>query len=52
MIMKKFKSIFLTAVLSLVFFACEQEVAEFNPYPSSGGSSSSGSSVVQTSVSL
>ena len=44
MIMKKFKSIFLTAVLSLVFFACEQEVAEFNPYPSSGGSSSSGSS--------
>ena len=44
MIMKKFKSIFLTAVLSLVFFACEQEVAELNPYPSSGGGSSSGSS--------
>jgi hypothetical protein len=42
--MKKFKSIFLTAVLSLVFFACEQEVAELNPYPSAGGGSSSGTS--------
>ncbi|MEL0009154.1 MAG: hypothetical protein VW741_04720 [Flammeovirgaceae bacterium] len=30
--MKKFKSIILTAALSLVFFACEQEVAEFKPY--------------------
>ncbi len=42
--MKKFKSIFLTAALSLVFFACEQEVAELNPYPSAGGGSSSGTS--------
>ena len=30
--MKKFKSIILTVALSLVFFACEQEVAEFKPY--------------------
>ena len=29
--MKKFKSIILTVALSLVFFACEQEVAEFKP---------------------
>lgn len=42
--MKKFKSIILTAFLSLVFFSCEQEIADFQPYPSSSSGSSSGKS--------
>lgn len=40
--MKKFKSIFLTVALSLVFFACEQEVTELKPNVYSPSSSTGG----------
>ena len=42
--MKKFKSIILTVALSLVFFACEQEVAEFKPYVYNPAGTPSGNS--------
>ena len=42
--MKKFKSIFLTVALSLVFFACEQEVTELKPNVYSPAGTPSGNS--------
>ena len=52
--MKKFKSIILTVALSLVFFACEQEVTELKPNPyspsSPTGQSGSGTTVLYWTV--
>ena len=42
--MIKFKSIFLTLVLTVSFFACEQEQTEFKALPAPDMSSSSGES--------
>ena len=42
--MKKFKSIILTVALSLVFFACEQEVTELKPNVYSPAGTPSGNS--------
>ena len=52
--MKKFKSIFLTVALSLVFFACEQEVTELkpNPYSPSSPTGQSGSADFSKFVSI
>ena len=52
--MKKFKSIILTVALSLVFFACEQEVTELkpNPYSPSSPTGQSGSADFSKFVSI
>ncbi len=52
--MKKFKSIILTVALSLVFFACEQEVTELkpNPYNPSSPTGQSGSADFSKFVSI